>query len=185
MKFVLGIALIASMMLLASCAHLIPPVAVSFKPDTNTVVFFARLSLENKISMGNRVALWLKNTDTENYFYIYFDRDQPLYAITASPGHYRLMGLAGIDMTHRVLGRSLFQTVDTKEKCFLSINAQTNSAIYLGDFVGYAKVNLVAEEWAIKSITNNFTQTAADFRKQYPNLANLATFSIYDARLQK
>ena len=66
------------------------------------------------------------------------------------------MGLAGIDMTHRILDRSLFQEKGSKEKYYFPFEARTNSAVYLGDFVGYAKVNLVAEEWAIKSVTNNF-----------------------------
>ena len=92
------------------------------------------------------------------------------------------MGAAGIDMTHRILDRSLFQEKGSKEKYYFPFEAPTNSAVYLGDFVGYAKVNLVAEEWAIKSVTNNFVQTTTDFRKEYPNLAGLPVSSIFEAQ---
>lgn len=175
--FMAGIALLA-----VSCAHLIPPVSTTFIPDGKTTVLYARMNLEDRISMGNRVALWLENTDLKEPVYIYFDKSQPLYAITAAPGHYRLMGLAGIDMTHRILDRSLFREKDSKERYFIPFEARTNTAVYIGDFTGCAKVNLVAEEWKIKSATNNFAHTTADFRQAYPNLASLETVSIFGVR---
>ena len=168
--------------LLVSCAELVPPVSSTFKPDNNTTVLFARLNLEKRVSLGNRIALWLQNLDSKKSVYIYFDQNQPVYAITAEPGRYRLMGAAGIDMTHRVLDRDLFREKGSKGKYYLPFEVRTNSAIYLGDFVGYAKVNLVAEEWAIKSVTNNFDQTTEDFRKTYPNLASLQVFSIFETQ---
>ena len=168
--------------LLVSCAHLIPPVPSTFKPDNNTAVVYARLDLEKHAAFGTRLALWLQNMNSNKFVYMYFDHQQPVYAITVDPGRYRLIGLAGIDMTHRVLDQTPFYDKDLKEQFILPFEARTNSAVYLGDFVGYAKVNLVAEEWAIKSFTNNFAETTIAFHQDYPNLTNLPVVSIFDPR---
>jgi len=130
--------------------------------------------------MGNRIALWLENEDLKKPIYIYFDKNRPVYAITVDPGHYRLIGFAGIDMTHRILGQRVFHGKDPKEPITVSFEARTNSAVYIGDFTGYAKVNLVEEEWALRAGTNNFAGTTVEFHKEYPNLANLPVFSIFE-----
>lgn len=166
--------------LLASCAHLVPPVTSTFKPDNNTTVVYARLDLEKNISLGNRLALLLRNTDLNKSVYMYFDRQKPVYAISVEPGHYFLLGFAGVDMTHRVLGQTAFYNKDLKKDFALSFEARTNSAVYIGDFVGCAKVNLLAEEWAIKSFTNNFVGTTVAFHKDYSNLTNIPVISIFD-----
>jgi len=166
--------------LLASCAHLVPPVSATFTPDENTAVLYARLNLEDRISMGNRIALWLENVDLKKPVYIYFDKNRPVYAITIEPGHYRLIGFAGIDMTHRILGRRVFHEKNSKKTFVVPFEARTNSAVYIGDFIGYAKVNLVEEEWALKTVTNNFAGTSIEFHKEYPNLTNLPVFSIFE-----
>lgn len=141
-----------------------------------------RLNLEDRISMGNRIALWLENVDLNKPVYIYFDKNRPVYAITVEPGHYRLIGFAGIDMTHRILGRRAFHGKNSKETFVVPFEARTNSAVYIGDFIGYAKVNLVAEEWALKTGTNNFAGTTIEFHKEYPNLANLPVFSVFESQ---
>ncbi len=169
-------------MLLASCAHVIPPVTSTFKPDDNTTIIYARLDLEKHVSFGNRLVLWLQNMDSNTPVYMYFDQQQPIYAIPVELGHYRLIGLAGVDMTHRILDKSPFYEKDLKEEFTLPFEARTNSAVYIGDFVGYAKVNPIAEEWAIKSFTNNFVETTMVFHKDYPNLTNLSVISIFDSR---
>lgn len=168
------------MILLASCAHVIPPVTSTFEPDNNTTVVYARLDLEKNISLGNRLALSLVNTDLNKPVYMYFDQQKPVYAITVDPGHYRILGLVGVDMTHRVLGQAAFYNKDLKEDFTMSFEAQKNSAVYIGDFVGYAKVNLFAEEWAIKSFTNNFVGTTVAFHKDYSNLSKIPVISIFD-----
>jgi hypothetical protein len=182
MKIFLAASLSLLLLLLVSCADLVPPVASTFKPDNNTTILYARLNLEDRVSIGNRLAIWLENLDLKKPVYIYFDKNKPVYAISASPGHYRLMGFAAIDMTHRILGKDVFQEKDSKQKIVFSFEAQTNSAVYIGDFTGYAKINLVAEEWAIRSVTNNFAQTTAGFRQQYPNLSNLPVVSIFEPK---
>jgi hypothetical protein len=165
-----------------SCAPLIPPVSSAFTPNEKTSVLYARLNLEHHTSLGNHLALWLRNLDSTNSFYIYFDQNQPVYAITVNPGHYRIMGCAGIDVTHRVLTREVFHMENPGKGFVIPFQVPAHTAVYIGDFTGYAKVNLVAEEWSLKFATNDFAQTTINFRQEYPNLASLPTASIFESQ---
>jgi hypothetical protein len=66
-----------------------------------------------------------------------------------------------------------------------SFKATPNSAIYLGDFSGYAKFNMhvtvATFETGLTEVDNNFFETTRAFREKFPNLASIPVRSTLDS----
>jgi hypothetical protein len=180
MKYFFAIVFVCISFFIVSCAHQIPPVLLNYKPDNQSAIIYGRFIIGSDFAFGNRLALWLQNLDDKKSIYIYFDRDQPLYAIQAEPGQYQVTGVAGIDMTHRILGRRRFQSNEINGVISVPFKASANTAIYIGDFDGKAQIDGLTEEWQIESLTNNFSETTKEFHQKYLNLLAIPVISAFE-----
>jgi hypothetical protein len=178
MRVLRGIFFCSMAFLLTSCADLTPPVPLTFTPDGNTVVLYGRFTIGPDFVLGNRLVLWLKNVSSKKSVCLYFDKQRPVNAILVDAGQYRMVGFAGTDVTHRVLGRLAFRGKSPMNLVTMPFEVRTNSAVYIGDFTGRARMVGLDQVWEIDSFTNNFAATTRDFREQYPNLVSVPAFSM-------
>ncbi|MGH7951013.1 MAG: hypothetical protein ACREFE_03710 [Limisphaerales bacterium] len=159
--------------LLISCAHFSKPVDSSFKSASNTAIIYGRFELGTEFNAGNELALWLADKNSKAK-YIQFKSINPVYCIPVGPGRYKIIGFIGTDRTHRIWGRKKFPKA-------LSFDAPTNSATYIGDFTGTASYDFAGmmQQWSVKSVADNFTETTEEFRGKFPNLASLPATSAF------
>ena len=176
MKIVPVIILAAGILLTAACAHLEPALPPQAKADPKSAVIYGRFSLADDFAFKNKMALWLENMDTRHPLYLYFDHGEPLYSVRVKPGAYRIMGFVGLNRTHEIKTRSPIRLLQTV------FYATAGSETYLGDFTGMVKWDSVFFIWGIKSCTNNFAATTAEFRAKYPLLTPTSTQSVFGAR---
>ena len=174
MKIFSAIVFAACLFLNASCAHLQPALSADAKPDTQSAVLYGRFSIGHNFAFKNKLALWLENVDTKHSIYIYFDENEPLYGIQVKPGRYRIVGFAGLNRTHEIKGRR------TGPLAHPSFPAPAGSQIYIGDFAGEVSWDGMVSTWRLKSCTNNFAATTAEFREKYPLLGMPPVQSIFN-----
>jgi hypothetical protein len=179
--FLWGVAL-----LLLSCAHRAPAFSPNAAPDPRSAVFYGRFSINNGMNMfENKLALWLKNTDTKYNVYIYFDEAQPVYAVQVPAGPYRVAGFAALTRLHKLDGRQTFWIRGEPAAITRPFEAAAGSEIYLGDFTGHATFDGVICEWKVDSVTNNFVGTSREFREKYPNLRTASVTDVKDLQDQQ
>ena len=174
MKISPALFLAAGILMTVSYAHLEPALPSSAKSDGQSAVLYGRFSIRHNFAFKNKLALWLENADTQHAIYIYFDEDEPLYGIQVKPGRYRVVGFAGLNRTHKIEGR---RTGSSAQKAFL---APAGSEIYIGDFAGEITWDGLLSTWRLKSCTNNFAVTTAEFREKYPLLGMRPVQSIFN-----
>jgi hypothetical protein len=167
--------------MLAGCALETPAISPSARPDKKAAILYGRFSIGHDFSAENRLALWLYNLDTQNSVYIYFDPDRPLYGIPVKPGCYQLAGFVGVNRLHEIRGRCTFPA----RRFTAPFTASAGSQIYLGDFLGTATFDGMLSEWRVKSITNNFANTTAEFREKYRNLMAVPAVSVFEVQADK
>ena len=174
MKHLRLIFLTASLLLTASCAHLQSPLPAAAKPDGKTAVLYGRFSVGRNFAFHNKLALWLVNDGTRDSIYLYFDPDQPVYGIRVKPGNYHVQGFAALNRMQKVEGRKIIPQVPRP------FTVAAGSETYLGDYLGETKWDgVMVATWRIKSWTNNFAATTAEFRQQCPQLAMTPAASIF------
>jgi hypothetical protein len=166
--------------LLTSCAHLTAPVSSKLNPDDKTAILYGRLTVE-KQRLGQTLALWIWDFSQKDSVYFGFNNKHPVYAIPVQPHVYRVYGIAIVGKIGQKFGEN--QLNMRGMSVTLPFQAPTNAAVYIGDYVGYPHDTFWAREWILKSITTNYVETTAEFHREYPNLTNLPTYSMFD--LQK
>jgi len=162
--------------LLAACAHQTPAISRSAQPDKKAAILYGRFSISHDFAFKNQLALWLQNLDTQKPVYVYFEADQPVYAVQIKPGRYQMAGFVGMNRTHQIKGRHAFPT----SRFTAPFTASPGSQIYLGDFSGTATFDSIISEWRVKSFTNNFANTTVEFREKYRNLMTVPAVSIFE-----
>jgi hypothetical protein len=170
-----------------SCTSYAPRVGPSFTPGPNTVVVYGRLKFADNITpresafSGYRMALQLSNEETKKLIYVRFSKSKPIACARIHPGHYKLTGFIATDTSDVTVDGKLFGPED---KLDIRFAAEPNTAIYLGDFVGYVKYykygDLTTIEAGLTHTTNNFSETTANFHEAYPNLAAVPVRSGFD-----
>jgi len=178
MKILAAILLTAGLLSTLSCAHLQPELSADAKPDGNAAVLFGRFCVGHNFAFENKLGLWLENTETKHSVYLYFDADEPVYGVSVKPGHYRIMGFAALDRLHAIQGH---RTIPQMQQSFA---ATGGSEFYLGDVVGDITWNGAVSTWRIKSWTNNFTATTAEFRQKYPALGMTPAQSVFHSAMK-
>jgi hypothetical protein len=178
----------ATSFLTVSCAHLSPRVEPSFIPDQNTIIAYGSFQFtDNVTSKDNtffayRMALRLLNEDTQKQLFIQFSKNDPISCTRIESGRYRIVGFVATDSTGRILGGMKFAP---EEKFTTSFTAKPNSAIYLGDFTGYARfstrLTVVTFETGITSFTNNYFETTKVFHERFPHLASMPVCSTLES----
>ena len=173
--------------LTVSCVHFSPGVGPSFIPDQNTVIAYGSFKFTDNVTLKDnaffayRMALRLLNEDTQKQLFIQFSKNDPISCVRIESGRYRIVGIAATDSTDRILGGVRFMP---EEKFATSFRAKPNSAIYLGDFSGYAKVGTlltsVTFETGITEATNNFFETTRVFHERFPHLASMPVCSTFE-----
>ena len=158
---------------LISVARFSPPVKESFNVDTNSAIVYGRFATGSDFAFGNELALRLCNDSSKRVYLIRCRDKDPVYAIAVAPGHYRVAGFLATFMDHRPVGRRSFPNTG-------SFQVRSNSATYLGDFTGYAKIRPMTQEWGVQEMTNNFTVTTKAYQLKYPNLSSVRVFSAFD-----
>jgi hypothetical protein len=166
-------------LLCAGCAHFASSVSPRAKADPETAILYGRFTLRHTFSAGLKIALWLQNADTQKSVYICFDETQPFRAIEVKPGSYRILGFLDTNRGHQIRGHHVFPATGLGGRVSLAFNAAPGSQTYLGDFTGHATLNDIIENWGVDSITNNFTDTTAEFHEKYPNQATVPAASIF------
>jgi hypothetical protein len=128
------------------------------------------------------MALQLLNEDTQKQLFIPFSKNHPISCVRIDGGRYRITGFVATDSTDRILGRVKFSP---EEPFPTSFKATPNSAIYLGDFSGYAKFNMhvtvATFETGLTEVTNNFLETTMEFHEKFPNLASIPVSSTLES----
>ncbi|HZF00752.1 MAG TPA: hypothetical protein VE344_02550 [Methylomirabilota bacterium] len=157
---------------LISWAHFSPPVAQSFKIDTNTAVVYGRFVTGPNFAFGNELALRLRNDNSKQEYLIQFKDKDSVYGISVEPGQYRVAGFVATFVDRRTVGRRTFLNT-------VPFEVRSNSATYFGDFIGYVKINGLNQEWSVTKVTNNFSGTTDEFRHKYPNLASTSVVSVF------
>ena len=158
---------------LISFAHFSPPVKQSFTPTTNTSIVYGRFATGPDFAFGNELALRVRNDETKREYLIHCRDKDSVSAIMVEPGQYRVVGFVATFVDRRTAGRRTFTNTP-------SFQVPSNSATYLGDFSGYAKVGGLTQTWGIAGLTNNSVATTREFRQKYPNLAPLSTVSVFE-----
>jgi len=156
-----------------SVAHFSSPVKQSFKVDTNSAVVYGRFATGPDFAFGNELALRLCQDSSKRVYLIRCVDKDSVSAIAIEPGRYRIAGFVATFLDHRPVGRRHFPATRL-------FQVRSNSATYLGDFTGYAKIGPMTQEWGVRGIRNNFTATTDEFRRKYPNLASVPRFSAFD-----
>ncbi len=162
--------------LLTGCAHQTPAISPTAQPDRNAAVVFGRFSIGREYNFGNRLALWLQNLDAKKSVYIYFDLNRPVYGVEIKPGRYQLAGFVGVNNTREIKGRVTFPA----SRFTAPFTASAGEQIYLGDFSGVASYDGMMSQWRVNSVTNNFANTAVEFREQYRNLMVVPAVSVFE-----
>lgn len=166
-------------LLVSSCAHRSPMFSPTAKLDPNSAILYGRFSINHDRNIfKNKLALWLQNTDTKHNVYVYFDEEQPVYAVQVKAGHYRIAGYAALNRTHQIKSRVPFQSGGKPAALTRQFKAAAHSEVYLGDFTGHTTFDGTVFEWNVDSVTNKFTTTTLEFRKNYPNLGSLPVTPI-------
>jgi hypothetical protein len=158
-------------LLLAGCAHRAPTFSPTAVPDAKSTIFYGRFTMGHDWALHNELALWLQNVESRKNLYVYFDPDQPVYAVPAAAGRYRIAGFVGVNRVHEIEVRHEFRSSQTA-MVVAPFTAPARTPVYLGDFMGQATFDGAVMEWRVNSGTNNFTATTAEFRKEYPNLGS-------------
>ncbi len=158
---------------LISVAHFSPPVKESFNVNTNSAVAYGRFATGPDFAFGNEIALRVCNESSKRVYLIRCRDKDSVYAIAMEPGRYRVAGFLATFIDHRPVGRRNFPYTG-------SFLVRSNSATYLGDFTGYAKLGPMTQERGIREMTNNYTSTTAEYRLSYPNLLSVPVFSAFD-----
>ncbi len=176
MKIIPAFFLTVAMLMTVSCAHLEPALSATAKPDSRSAMLYGRFSIGHNFAFKNKLALWLENADTKHAIYIYFDKNEPIYGLQVKPGRYRIVGFAGLNRMHEIKGRR------TEPMAQITFLAPAGSKIYIGDFAGEVTWDGMVSTWRLKSCTNNFAVTTAEFREKYPNALALPPVSIFEAQ---
>ena len=158
---------------LISVARFSPPVKETFNVNTNSAVVYGRFATGPDFGFGNELALRLCSETSKRVYLIRCRDKDSVYAIAVEPGQYRVAGFLATFMDHRPVGRRNFP--DTG-----SFQVRSNSATYLGDFTGYAKIGPMTQEWGVREMTNNFVATTDEYRLKYPNLSPVPVFSAFE-----
>jgi hypothetical protein len=158
---------------LISVAHFSPPVKESFSIDTNSAVVYGRFATGPDFAFGNELALRLCSESSKRVYLIRCRDKDSVYAIAVEPGRYKVEGFLATFMDHRPVGRRRFPNTGV-------FQVRSNSATYLGDFTGYAKVGPMTQEWGVRGMTNNFAETTNEYRLRHPNLSSVQVFSTFD-----
>jgi len=165
MRIFSAILLSTGALLLASCAHLAPPLRPDSQPDGKTAILYGRFDLTRKCAFDNKLALWLQNEDNHKSVYIGFDEVNPVFGVQVKPGRYRLMGFIGLNRAHKVEVRK------TLSKAGGAFFASPGAEVYIGDFTGQAVWDGdMVFTWRLAGGTNNFAATTTGFRRKYAAL---------------
>ncbi|HEX9047586.1 MAG TPA: hypothetical protein VF988_11210 [Verrucomicrobiae bacterium] len=173
MKIPAALLLGVSLLLTASCAHLQPALSPNAKPEAQSAILYGRFSVGTNFVFHNKLALWL--ADQKNHpVYVCFDAAQPVYGIQVHPGRYQIVGFAGLDRADKIEGRLPFSGSPQP------FAATADKPIYLGDFTGEMTWDGLARyEWKIKSFTDNYAATTAEFHQKFPGCAAMPTESVF------
>lgn len=158
---------------LISWARFSPPVAQSFQLNTNTAVVYGRFATEPDFAFGNKLALRLRNENSKQEYLIQCRNKDSVCAFAVEPGRYRVAGFVATFIDHRTVGRRSLPNTP-------SFDVLSNSVTYLGDFTAYAKIAVIAQEWGVTGLTNNFVATTDELRRKYPNLASVSVLTMFD-----
>jgi len=171
-------------LLLVACAHRAPTFSPTAVPDGKSTIFYGRFTVGHEWAFHNELALWLQNVETRKNLYIYFDANHPVYAVRAAAGCYRIVGFVGVNRIHEIEGRHEYQS---RQAALLvaPFTAPARVPVYLGDFAGQATFDGAMMEWQVNSCSNNFADTTAEFRKEYPNLGSAPVTSRWRLLLDR
>lgn len=171
--FILPIALA-----LTSCAFQAPLVATATQPDKHTAILYGKFDVNHDFVYENQLGLWLQNLDSEKSIYIFFDPAQPLKAVRAEPGRYRLAGIVGINRSHQVNARKLIPAGQMPPP----FTVPEGSEVYLGDYTGSVTYDGFVATWGLTRLKDRFDITTVEFREKYPNLRGIPAVSIFHRR---
>jgi hypothetical protein len=174
----LGIALITTSCTrftppLVSIAHFSPEVKQSFQVSTNRAIIYGRFATGRDFAFGNELAIRLCSEDSKRVYLIRCRETNSVYAIAVEPGRYRIAGFLATFIDHRPAGRRVFS--DTP-----FFDVRSNSATYIGDINGYAKIGPMVQIWGVKEILDRFSDTTEEYRTKYKNLASVPVFSAFE-----
>ena len=168
--------------LTTSCIHYAPRVKPSYVPQQSAVIFYGRFLIAEIDSKHHsllkyNVGLRLYNEDTQKSLFVPFSETDSVLCVTASSGRYALVGWAA---TSRLDGIGL----PYRFKSITEFDAHPNTAIYLGDYSGYAEarwfLNTTTFKTGINEITNNYVNTTKEFHEKYPYLAAMPDYSLFE-----
>jgi hypothetical protein len=185
-KAILGSLVSLACLFLTSCTGFLPPliswarfsspVKESFTVDMNGAVVYGRFTKGSDFAFGNELALRLRNEDSKREHLIRLQGTNSVYGVAVEPGRYRVTGFVATFIDRRTAGGRSFGATPI-------FQVQPNSATYIGDFTGYAKIVALAQEWGVRGLTNNFAVTTREFRQRYPNLATAPVRSAFGSDL--
>ena len=185
MKILTGLFLSGAAIFFVSCTSFTPPlisVARFSSPindsssiDTNCAVVYGRFATGPDFAFGNELALRLRNESSKRVYLIRCRDKDPVYAIAVEPGRYRVAGFLATYMDHRPVGQRKFAGTNT-------FDVKSGSATYLGDFTGYARVGVMAQEWGISGMTNNFAASTDEYKVRYSKLSSLPVASAFEEK---
>lgn len=165
--------------LLAGCAYQTPAISTSARPDEKSAILFGRFDIKCSFAYESYLFLWVQNLDTHKPVYIYFDQDQPVYGVKVAPGHYQVIGFAGVFRGGHIKGR---RTFPSSSRFTLPFQASAGSEIYLGDYSAKLTYDSVIFEWRINSASNNIVGTTEEFDRKFPNLTAPPTAPWLESR---
>jgi hypothetical protein len=160
---------------LISVARFSPPIRQSLNVSSNSAVVYGRFTTGPDFAFGNELALRLCDETSKRVYLIRCRDKDSVYAVAVEPGRYRVAGFLATFMDHRPVGRRNLPITG-----FFQVPA--NSAVYLGDFTGYAKITPMMQKWGITGMTNNFAATKEEYRLKYPNLSSVPVFSAFEEK---
>ncbi|HTQ49632.1 MAG TPA: hypothetical protein VMJ12_02900 [Candidatus Acidoferrales bacterium] len=168
--------------LTTSCIHYAPRVKPSYVPQQRAVIFYGRFFIvdidpKHHSLLRYNVGLRLYNEDTQKSLFVPFSETDPVLCVTATSGHYALVGWAA---TSRLDGIGL----PYRFKSITEFDARPGTAIYLGDYCGYAEarwfLNTSTFKTGISEITNNYVNTTKEYHEKYPYLAAMPDQSLFE-----
>jgi hypothetical protein len=142
--------------------------------DHRSAVVYGRFSIGHHWAFKNKLALWLVNVDNQKPVYLFFDENEPVYAVHVKPGTYQVSGFVGLNRARQIEAR---KEIPGLQKPFV---VTADAVIYLGDFSGETEWDgMMVSTWRLKSRTDNFVGTTRELRRKYPNLGEAAVQSVF------
>ena len=153
LAFLFGLALSV-----VSCAHFQSPLSADTRLDHRSAVVYGRFSIGHHWAFKNKLALWLVNVDNQKPVYLFFDENEPVYAVHVKPGTYQVSGFVGLNRARQIEAR---KEIPGFQKPFV---VAADAVIYLGDFSGETEWDgMMVSTWRRKSRTDNFVGTTREF----------------------